>query len=165
MLWNVILGAKPLSRLISKDYVRLNKIHRALRKYGIFFVLSHPLIQMYSYLENFYWIITPLIGNELELHISFGRLALLIYLIIWITSVLLKSRIRYRPWLYIHYLTYPLVFLVFLHLRDIGYYWDNLPSLNIFITILFGLYIIFLGYMFLYLAGFSKKFIHLKIFK
>ncbi|NJS40911.1 hypothetical protein HC766_00735 [Candidatus Gracilibacteria bacterium] len=113
MLWNVILGAKPLSRLISKDYVRLNKIHRALRKYGIFFVLSHPLIQMYSYLENFYWIITPLIGNELELHISFGRLALLIYLIIWITSVLLKSRIRYRPWLYIHYLTYPWFFWFF----------------------------------------------------
>ena len=40
-----------------------------------------------------------------------GRFALLAILLIWLSSAIVRGAISYRPWKYLHYLAYPVLFL------------------------------------------------------
>ncbi len=157
ILWSIILGSKPLARLISSDYVELNKTHRFLGKYGILFALIHPFLEMFSYLENISWVITPSLATEFDFHISLGRLTLLVFLIIWLSSITLRSKLKYRPWLRIHYLTYPLGLLALFHIRDIGFYYTQSRFISVFFSLILIAYCFYLAYLFLLWAGFFKN--------
>jgi DMSO/TMAO reductase YedYZ heme-binding membrane subunit len=60
--------------------------------------------------ENILWIFTPSFITETEFHITLGRFALVLTLIVWITSAIVRSKIKWRPWKYIHLLSYPILF-------------------------------------------------------
>mgnify|MGYP000356005588 CR=1 FL=1 len=51
---------------------------------------------------------------------TYGRIALYSMLVSWGTSALVRSKIKYRPWKYIHYLSYPTLLFALLHVPDVG---------------------------------------------
>lgn len=120
LFWSTFLGSRFITSLLSPDIAAINEVHKVIGKYGVFFILLHPLLEVYSYGEQYLWLFDINLSTELEQHISAGRIAFILFLIIWITSAAIRGRLKYRPWLYLHYLSYPIMGFVFYHALEIG---------------------------------------------
>lgn len=133
MLWQFFLGTRVLIRYIFPDMVWALKLHRWLGTYGSLFTWLHPLLSFYALSVSFWYIFIPDFGDRYETYITFGRIAFLLFVIIWVTSAVIRGRIGYRPWKYLHMSSYVLLPLVFLHAvanglqlgqsRPLLYYW------------------------------------------
>ncbi|MGW4798684.1 ferric reductase-like transmembrane domain-containing protein, partial [Nonomuraea sp. NPDC004297] len=130
MWWQVLLGARQVSARFSADRGRLVTAHVWLGAGGAFLVLLHPLLEMvvdrhgpaYLVALDFTWVEST--------HTSLGRLALLMFVLVWLSSTLLRALARHRLWQRVHYLSYPVVALVFLHAYGIGTFLAELPWLR-----------------------------------
>jgi len=139
MLWQFLLGTRVLIRKIFPDMIWSLKIHRWLGTYGSLFVLLHPLLSIYALGLSVTYLFTPNYSSRYETYISFGKIAFLLFIVIWITSAIVRGRIKYRPWKYIHLTSYVLLPMVFLHAVVSGiqlgqssfllYYWYGLTLL------------------------------------
>jgi predicted ferric reductase len=164
LYFSVLLGVRYIVKLFTPDLKSVLDLHKKLGKYGVVFVLLHPFMEMYNYLEGFSWIYTPTMITESELHISLGRFALLLYLIIWISSAILREKLRYRPWLYLHYLTYPMLFLALSHIDEIGSFTkESLILSSFFMLARVGLLIIILTRLLFWIGVFKSKYIVQKV--
>lgn len=130
LLWGFVLGNRTITRLINPDYTLNIRVHTILGVYGGLLIMLHPILEMLAYLQNLAFIFIPSLSSSIELYYSYGRVAFLLFLLIWITSALVRDKIKYRPWLYIHYVTYPLMALVFLHALKIGTFFNAFVWLN-----------------------------------
>lgn len=121
LVWMYTLGTRSITGLYFKDLGWTLKIHRWLGTYGVVFVLLHPFLTAYSYGESIltYWI-TPQLGTEFQQHVTLGRIGFIMLLLVWVTSALIRGKIAYRPWKYIHYVSYVVLPLSLLHTREIG---------------------------------------------
>ncbi|GAA3712101.1 ferric reductase-like transmembrane domain-containing protein [Nonomuraea antimicrobica] len=130
MWWQILLGARQVSRRLSADRGRIMAAHAWLGTLGAFFVLLHPLLEMiadrhglaYLVLVDFTWVESA--------YTSLGRLALMMFVLLWLSSTLLRAATRHRLWQRVHYLSYPLVALVFVHAHGIGTFLAELPWLR-----------------------------------
>lgn len=150
MLWQFILGIRFVSSQFSEDYVSVISLHKNLGKYGGVLALIHPFWQMINYgsgLEFFYQLD---LFTEFGRHLSLGRMAFYLFLVIWISSAILRSKIAFRPWLYIHYLVYPMMGFVFLHALDIGSFLTAFPVIQ-------G-YWFFMGILFFFVVSYRGLF-------
>lgn len=126
LLWMYILGTRTVSGLYFKDLPRITKLHTKIGKYGMLLVFLHPLLTTYYYGEKLLiYAILPNLGTEFEKHVTIGRLAFFVLAFSWIMSALLRGKIKYRPWKYLHYLTYLVLPLVFLHVPEVGSHFDT----------------------------------------
>lgn len=125
IIWELILGTRSISGLFFKDLVSKLKLHKTLGTYGVVFVFLHPLLVIYSYGESFLYAANPNLNSHFEQHVTFGRVALILMFVIWVTSALIRGKIAYRPWKYIHYLSYPILLLVLLHAPAVGTSFSN----------------------------------------
>lgn len=159
LFWQFILGTRYIVKLFSKDLNWVNKLHQWLGKYGVVIIFSHPLFIMFYYFENIQWIFIPNISTDNELHITYGRIAFIILLTIYFTSALIRGRIRYRPWLYLHYLVYVLLGFVLIHALDLGTFIARYLVLKV---IWWGMIVLFIYLVIIRLLVFSgiltKKF-------
>lgn len=146
LVWSFLLGFRSLVSLITPDLVWVLGIHKWIGKYGVLLIILHPILEMISYLEGVAWLFVPDLSSQTETHISYGRLAFLLLLIIYITSALIRDRLKFRPWLYVHYLSYPLMFFTFLHANEIGTYLNKYPALKALWFTLFTLFGILVVY-------------------
>jgi predicted ferric reductase len=156
LVWSFLLGIRSLVALVTPDLVWVLKVHKWIGKYGLLLVLVHPLLEMYSRAENFLWLFTPDVSTNAQQHITFGRIALALFLIIYITSALIRGKIKYRPWKYIHYLSYPLLFLVFIHASDIGTFLSTYPALKALWFAMLAMYFILIFYRVIEWSGILK---------
>lgn len=142
-VWQMILGNRFIVRLFSRNYVGKNNLHQTLGKYGVIFAFLHPFGQMLSYNRGLEFVFLPVRPeSSFEAFVGFGRMAFYLLLFIWVTSALLRKHLKYRPWLYIHYLSYPMMALVFLHARAIGTFFNTVPWVSVYwnaLTIIFVL--------------------------
>lgn len=129
-MWQLVLGNRFLLGKYIKDTVWLSKIHKYLGIYATVLIFAHPLLQMYIFGENLLFLITPDFATEFQKYLSFGRGAYLIFTTIWLSSALLRKKIPYRAWHYIHALVYPLILLSILHSKKIGTTINTYPFLN-----------------------------------
>lgn len=146
IMWENILGNRFFMKFFHPDNVWFNKFHQWIGKYGVLLILIHPILSMYVYGESLLWIFLPDLSTQFDIQLSYGRFAFLILILVYITSVFIREQIKYRPWLYLHYLSYPLLFLTFLHAIDLGQFLDSIPILKIAWLTLFGIF----GVLFLY---------------
>ena len=103
MWWQFLLGIRFISRFITRDYVAILKLHKFLGKYGVLLALIHPFWQVYNY-SDWKLLLLPKLTTEFYSNVLFGQGAFVLLSLIWILSALFRSKIRFRPWLYIHYL-------------------------------------------------------------
>lgn len=125
--WQIIIGTRHFTKYITTNTVWVNKLHRVLGTYGIIFILAHPLLEAYTYLKSATWLFDFSFSTEADFHISLGRIALILFLIIWITSAIVRKKLKFHPWKYIHYLAYPLMGFVFIHALEIGTFLQTTP--------------------------------------
>ncbi len=146
MLWQFILGTRVIMRRLLPDMVWSLKLHKWLGIYGSLFVWLHPILGVYSLSLSVWYIFIPNFSSRYETYISYGRIAFLLFVVIWVTSALIRGRIKYRPWKYIHLSSYVILPLVFLHAVVSGiqlsrsnallYYWYGLVILYLIIAAL-----------------------------
>ncbi len=124
LLWMFMLGAKSAMGLVFKDLAPVFTIHKSLGKWGSIAFLLHPLLVAYSYfelkLQALTYVILPDISAATERHITLGRIAFYLILIIWVSSKLIRKQIGFRAWKYLHYFAYIALPFVLLHVPELG---------------------------------------------
>lgn len=145
LLWNFVLGTRSVSTLFFKDYAKTIKLHSWIGKYGTLLIFLHPILVMISYSKSLFFVILPSFSSEFENAITYGRAALWIILVIWISSALLKSKVSYRPWKYLHLGAYISIPFALLHVPDTGSsYAASISAKLYFFTVVIG-FLIFLA--------------------
>ncbi|QQS18102.1 ferric reductase-like transmembrane domain-containing protein [Candidatus Saccharibacteria bacterium] len=139
LLWMYILGTKTVMGLYFRDLAPVLSIHKWLGKYGTLLIFLHPLAVAFSYGgEIVDYIIKPNLAMSFERSVTWGRFALYALGIVWLTSALVRGRIAFRPWKYIHYLAYLALPLALVHVPSIGSSYRALDAPRIyFISVLF----------------------------
>lgn len=157
MIWQVLLGMRFISQKLTKDLVSNTKLHMRIGKYGMLLVFAHPVIQFLKYGSDIIFKVD--FANEFYKHVSLGRFAFIIFVIVWVSSAILRGKLKYRPWLYLHYLNYPMILLVFLHSKNIGTYLGHFKYLMMYWDALFFLFISLVIFrLFKWFNGFKYKF-------
>ena len=153
----VVFGSRHIFKLFTKNTVKINKLHSSLGKYAIFAVFLHPLLSMANRLEDFAWIITPNWNVQTEAAITLGRIALFLFLAVWITSAVVRGKIKWHPWKKIHLLAYPLVFLIFPHISQIGTFYEDYAVIRGTLSVLWILLVVSVIYRLVTWSGLSKQ--------
>lgn len=143
LLWMFILGAKSVVGHVFKDLASTLHIHKRLGRYGSIAILLHPLFVMYAYSESIFYSVIPQIGTQYENHVTLGRIAFMLALIIWVTSIILRKNIGFRPWKYIHYLAYISIPFALLHVPDLGTQFIAHPIVKGYYVLLAGTFSLF----------------------
>ena len=142
LLWMYILGAKGIMGHAFTDLAPVLRIHKWLGKYGTLAIFIHPILITYSYGESLLYSFIPLIGTWAERHILLGQVSFWILLGIWILSALIRDRMKWRTWKYLHYLGYICVPFVLLHIPDLGSQQRTYPLINGYLMMLVATFVI-----------------------
>lgn len=122
LFWECILGNRELQKKWNMQKGELIKTHIVLGVWGMFFVLIHPILELMVYAEHISFLFFPDISTTFDLHITAGRIAFLLVLMVWLTSSLMRRSVSYRAWFVIHLFSYPMMFFVFFHAFEVGTY-------------------------------------------
>lgn len=120
LIWQFVLGIRGVVKNISSDYDWAIKTHTFLGIGGGLFVILHPLLINLSNDVSLLAIFALDFSNEYTTYLSYGKISFLLFLTVWFTSWLLRKSLTYRAWLYIHYLSYPMLFFMLAHPFKIG---------------------------------------------
>lgn len=120
MLWSYLLGIRRITGRFIEDQIWINKIHKWIGMYGFVFIALHPLLIVYSLSESFTYALFAKELIEYEFFVSTGRLAFILLTFIWFTSALIRGKMSYRLWKILHYSTYLILPLVFIHGLKVG---------------------------------------------
>lgn len=120
LLWMYILGAKSIMGIVFKDLAPVLSIHKWLGKYAVLGIFAHPLLVTFSFGESLFYSFIPHIGTLYERHVTLGRISFWLLLLTWFVSALLRDRITFRPWKYLHYLAYICAPFALLHIPNVG---------------------------------------------
>lgn len=137
-----VFGSRHVFGYFTNNTVFVNKWHQYLGTYGVLFVFVHPVLEMVERLENLLWIFIPSFIVQSETFVTFGRFALILSLVIWITSAIVREKIKWRPWKMIHLLAYPTLFFAFIHVPAIGTFFEEYLWVKIIWGILFASFVI-----------------------
>lgn len=116
MLQMSLIGTRTVATIFFDDQVSLLKVHAWLGKYGTLFIFLHPLLITIGFGESLLYSIVSDISNNYEFLVTLGRIAIYGLLIIWVSSALLRSRMSYRVWNYLHYITYAVIPFALFHI-------------------------------------------------
>jgi predicted ferric reductase len=129
IIWQFIFGIRGVIKRINPDYDWAIKIHTNMGIYGSLFVFLHPIFLKIDRNNSLLAMIMLNFSTPYQTQVSYGKIGIYLFLVIWFTSALARKMLAYRTWLYIHYLTYPMLFFILLHPFQIGSYLQE----NIFI--------------------------------
>lgn len=143
LLWMFLLGAKSVTGYVFKDLAPVLSIHKRLGKYGSIAILLHPIFVIYAFSEPIFYSVIPQIGTQYENHVTLGRIAFMLVAVIWIVSILLRKKIGFRPWKYIHYFAYISIPFALLHVPDLGTQFIAHPIVKAYYLLLAGTFSLF----------------------
>ena len=144
LVWMYILGARSVVGLYFRDMARILRLHGWLGKYGTLLVFAHPLLVAFAYGDNILqFLLTPSFATTFDKGVMYGRLALFAMAIVWFTSALVRGKIKFRPWKYIHYLAYIALPLSLLHVPAVGRVYASEPWAQAYFYSILTLFILF----------------------
>ena len=153
----ITFGSRHIFSFFTKDNVFINKIHKFIGIYGTLLIFSHPFFEMMWREDSLLWIVTPHFSNQFESSLSFGRFALFLLVILWLTSAIMRESIKWRPWKYTHLIAYPLIFLVLFHTPGVGSFFADYTFIRVIWYVLFWMFIVSLLYRLVAWSGVTKK--------
>lgn len=146
LIWQFALGVRAFSKRITSDYDWVIKIHTFFGIFGTSFVFVHPILENIIYGFGLFSLFDLDFSNTFQTYLSFGKISFIFFLIVWFSSAILRKTLSYRNWLYVHYMSYLMLFFMLLHPFQIGtilnsnlfvyYYWLFLMSVTILIAII-----------------------------
>lgn len=153
LIWQFILGIKPISAIFTIDVVATNKLHKNFGIYGLLLIFFHPIFLFIEFLVNRG---INLLGFAIEtptdIRIALGKLALTIILVTYLSSHLIRKNFSFRTWKRLHQLNYLIVPIVFVHAKDMGTFLNS-TGLMVYFNILTVLYFVILLYKLLEQLG------------
>lgn len=155
-VWQVVLGSRFLISKFTNGILKITKLHKWLGIWATVLVISHPIFQMLAFFEGISWLFIPGFDTSREISITYGRVALWIFLIILLSSKLIRKNFSYRIWLRVHYLAYPMLFLALEHAFNIGILGDQYPALKALVGTLILGFNILIFFRLAFWAGFFK---------
>ena len=120
LLWMYMMGTRSVSRLVFTDMAGVLKIHEWIGKYGVLLIFLHPIFILCSYGESLLYLVLPQVGTTFQNHVTLGRISLYVLLVVWFVSAIIRGKIAYRPWKYLHYFAYIALPFAILHVPDNG---------------------------------------------
>ena len=157
LLWQFILGTRAVTGLFYNDLSWTLKVHKNIGIYGIVLLLAHPLVVAYNYNKGLDYLFIGNLETTYDMHVAMGRMAFMLFLIIWVTSALLRARIGYRPWRYVHYLTYLIMPLVLLHAPEIGTFYAGQTAIQVIWGVMIGVFVVLVALRMRHLFTFSQQ--------
>lgn len=144
LLWMYILGTKSVMGLYFNDLAPVLSIHKWSGKWGTVLIFGHPLAVALSYGDNLLtYTLIPELGASFERSVTWGRFALYALLLVWVTSAIVRSKIAFRPWKYVHYLAYIALPLALVHVPSIGTSYRSLDAPRVYFMCVLGLLVLF----------------------
>ncbi len=142
LFWEYVLGARFIARRLTSDVIWLNSVHQFLGKYGFVLILMHPLLVYLDKIMLGVGIPFPSIITEYDRLVLLGQLGFFLIGGIWITSAITRGKLGYRWWKRIHLITYSILFLIFLHSTQIGFFLNDISIswLKVYWLVLFGIF-------------------------
>lgn len=162
LVWMMILGSRGLVKYISKDWIWIMQLHKTIGIYGFLLILMHPIFILFSYSESIRFLF---VGDKLpsdegftefDQSVILGRIALYILAFVWITSAILRKKLGFRPWKYLHYLSYLIPPIVFAHASAIGSQINSSDGIQFYFYFLVAIYFLVILYRLLYQVGFDR---------
>lgn len=132
LLWMYILGAKSIMGMVFKDLAPVLSIHKWIGKWGVLAIFAHPLLVTLSFGESLLYSFIPDISTLYERHVTLGRISLWLLLMTWFVSAIVRGKIGFRPWKYLHYLAYICVPFALLHIPDVGSHYMSSDAVKIY---------------------------------
>lgn len=144
LLWMYILGTRTVMGLYFKDLAPVLGIHKWLGKWGTLLIFVHPIATALSYGDNIVrYTLVPTLGESFERSVTWGRFALYAILIVWVSSALVRGRISFRPWKYVHFLSYIALPMALVHIPSIGSSYRALDAPRVYFTSILLLLVLF----------------------
>ncbi|MFS8131134.1 MAG: ferric reductase-like transmembrane domain-containing protein, partial [Candidatus Dojkabacteria bacterium] len=146
LIWQFILGIKPISAIFTMDVVSTNRLHKWFGMYGLFLIFFHPIFLFVEYSVNRG---INLIGISLDtltdVRITLGKAAITILIITWLSSWLARKQFSFRTWKRMHLFNFLIVPIVFLHADDMGTFLTStaLGWYFKFLAVIYGLIVIY----------------------
>lgn len=135
--YQIFLGIPEVSRILSIDRISLIRIHVFLGISSVFAILIHPISFLYSYSTKFSSIFLLNFSSSFGTALSLGKIALLIYIFVWLSSAIIKSKIPYKNWRLLHFFTYLITIFSFIHAYILGTYINENQIIKYWFLILF----------------------------
>lgn len=143
LLWSYVLGARSVMGRVFRDLAPVLSIHKWLGKYGTLAIFLHPILIVYGYGESLLYSLQLDTSSRFESHVTLGRLAFFIVAIVWVSSAVLRGRISFRPWRYVHLLGYVALPYAFLHVPDVGTQFMSSTAVKVYFFILILTFLVF----------------------
>ena len=103
-------------------------MHTWLGKYGTLLIFLHLIFVTIGFGESWLYSLITNIISSYEFNVTLGRIAIYGLLIVWVSSAILRSRMSYRVWRYLHYLSYAIIPSALLHILVGSIYAESAPA-------------------------------------
>lgn len=157
MWWQFMLGIRDLVTKFIPDLVWVNNLHKFMGRYGFIAILLHPTFIFLHYAGIGVNILIPKLENDFDFYRLMGTLGFAILAFVWLTSAILRSRIKFRPWKQIHLFIYASLALILFHGLNIGLTLNTNSNLRSYWLFLTGAFVFAVIYRFLQASGSIKK--------
>ncbi|MCA9387387.1 ferric reductase-like transmembrane domain-containing protein, partial [Candidatus Dojkabacteria bacterium] len=125
MWFQYILGIRAFTNLFTKDILGVLSVHKNIGIYGMLIVFFHPLLIILYNLNLGINLLIPKFDTAYDIGIRLGTTAFFFFLIIWISSALLRTRLGFRSWKLLHFMSYLIFPFIFLHGVQVGFTINN----------------------------------------
>ena len=147
LLWMYVLGAKSVMRIFFKDLAPVLSIHKSLGKWGSIAFLLHPVLVAIGYFDlsvhALTFVAVPDISSAMERHVTLGRIAFYLILLVWASSKLVRKQIGFRAWKYLHYFAYVSLPFALLHIPNLGSQYEDSNLVKMYFWDIVGLFALF----------------------
>ncbi len=155
LFWQYMLGIRPIVTKFTSDLLWINKQHQRFGKYGFIMIIFHPILLWLAFSDGRYDLLAFKFATEYDRNIFLGKTAITVLSFLWFTSALLRSKINYRLWKFLHFVAYIILPLVFVHSMGVGTFFGS-HSLKIYFNILFVIFTLATIYRLLFQLGILK---------
>lgn len=121
MCFQYVLGIRAFTSLFTKDILSILDVHKNIGIYAMLVIFLHPLLMVLFYLSNGIHLINLNFNTSFEIAVKLGTTAFSFFLIIWLSSAILRTRLGFRSWKVLHFISYLIFPFVFIHALQIGY--------------------------------------------
>lgn len=155
----IFLGIPEVSRLFSIDRIGLIRIHIFLGILAVFAILIHPISFLYSYNTKLSSIFLLNFSSFFGTALSLGKISFLVFILVWVSSVIIKSKIPYKNWKLFHLSTYPIVIFAFIHAYILGTYINENQIIRYWFLMLFFAVIVSILYRIISILFLEKSYL------
>lgn len=157
LFWQYILAARGLIGKVIPDMVWVTKIHRMFGKWGVLLIIIHFIcISIFYAAARGINLISFTFDRPESLFKNVGMSALLVIIVIALSSITLRKYLTYRGWHRIHMFAYIILPISLIHNIGIGRMDLAVPARGYWIAMAV-IYVLLFIYMALFSKGFFKS--------